>query len=238
MEATNNMSALIERNRERQQQISESKKPQLLSRSTLTRLNNLREQYRTLDSFLVACNPSEQEKYVGDPLEVLNSELPTMTELCLAYGDDASVAWLIPEILSVSEFCGCKDKFTGEQLEATARLIAKGHHNLTVSELHLFFGWLKLGKYGRFYGSLDPMVITEALCEFIKWRNRSLADIEWNKQANKTWDSYDHWKAEEEKRKAWAKQLCKPKGKGIGFTPRSEKTKVNAVGDIMRDMAK
>ena len=131
-----------------------------------------------------------------------------------------------------------RQKITDQQIKELSRLIEAEYGYLTVPEFMLFFHRFKAGKYGEFYGNVDPMVITESLCEFIKWRNKLLADIELNKQTCKTWDSYDHWKSEEEKRKAWAKQLFEKKSKGIGFTSRSDKTKVNSIGDIMRDMAK
>lgn len=35
----------------------------------------------------------------------------------------------------------------------------------------LFFHRFKAGRYGRFYGSVDPLVITTALREFLRDRN-------------------------------------------------------------------
>ena len=49
---------------------------------------------------------------------------------------------------------------------------------MKLPELMLFFQQFKAGKYGRFYGSVDPMVITTALQEFLRFRAERLAVIE------------------------------------------------------------
>lgn len=49
-----------------------------------------------------------------------------------------------------------------------------GSPELKVSELLLFFHWLKCGRYGRFYGMVDALFITSALLAFMDERK---ADI-------------------------------------------------------------
>ena len=88
-------------------------------------------------------------------------------------------------MLTVSEFCGCKDKFSEEQMDETAGLVSTAYPWLKVSELLLFFGWFKLGRYGKFYGCLDPMVITTALQEFLQERNTYLAKIDQQERERK-----------------------------------------------------
>lgn len=46
----------------------------------------------------------------------------------------------------------------------------------------LFFWWFKAGRYGRFYGAVDAMVITTALRQFLKDRRDNLARIENERQ--------------------------------------------------------
>lgn len=100
-------------------------------------------------------------------MQAFKHDAPTLGILNTAFGTETANAWLIPELVAVSEFCGCRDKLTDGQLEETARIITASYPWLKVSELLLFFGWLKQGKYGRFYGCLDPMVITTSLQDFI-----------------------------------------------------------------------
>ena len=42
----------------------------------------------------------------------------------------------------------------------------------------LFFHRFKSGRYGKFYGKVDPLVITCSLREFVKERNNSLDHYE------------------------------------------------------------
>lgn len=68
------------------------------------------------------------------------------------------------------EFCGCKEKLTGNALKECAVIIAQQYHYLKTSELMLFFYKFKAGEYGRFYGSVDPLIIVQALKEFTRDR--------------------------------------------------------------------
>jgi hypothetical protein len=59
-----------------------------------------------------------------------------------------------------------------KQAEFLAEVIANEYYFLKASELLLFFYNFKTGKYGRFYGVVDPMRIMEALGEFKDERDR------------------------------------------------------------------
>ena len=119
----------------------------------------LRQKYGDAGNFLARCNPSFQNYYTGNPILAFKHDTPTLALVNQTFGKEIANAWLVPEIVKVSEFCGCKDKFTDEQLEDTVTLIASA------------YPWLKLGRYGKFYGCLDPMVITTALQDFIRERS-------------------------------------------------------------------
>ena len=76
---------------------------------------------------------------------------------------------------------------------------------LKISELMLFFHWFKSGKFGRFYGSVDPLVITTSLRDFMKERVRVIEKYEQEQRE----------KAEEESRKrkiSW-EEYCKIEGR-------------------------
>lgn len=115
---------------------------------------------------------------------------PTLGQINAAYGANTSAAWMIPFLWKVSEFCGCKEKFTNDQMEDLAYLIAREYHWLKVTELMLFFWWMKSGRYGKFYGSVDPMVITTALRSFVKDRNDIIARHDAETQEKK----FSEWK--------------------------------------------
>ncbi len=111
---------------------------------------------------------------------------------------------MIPMLFDVSEFCGCKEKITPKQIDQLADIITLDYGYLKVTEVMLFFWWFKGGRYGKFYGSVDPMVITTALREFVKDRNVLIArkesedeerrQAEWKKNAI----TYEQWRARHE----------------------------------------
>lgn len=97
-------------------------------------------------------------------------DYPTLTDICLTYGKTFAEQWLYPQITDLSIFTGAKNLDSG-QVENLAAIIAAEYRHLKVTELLLFFYLFKTGRYGRFYGSVDPMVITCALRDFVKERN-------------------------------------------------------------------
>jgi hypothetical protein len=118
----------------------------------------------------MAYSPAAQRTLCSDKQLCLFGNFPTLADINKEYGTQTSVAWLIPQLLDLSEFCGCKDKLQGESLEECAWLIAQNYFFLKVSEVMLFFNYFKQGKYGRFYGSVDPLVIMTSFQDFIRER--------------------------------------------------------------------
>jgi len=76
------------------------------------------------------------------------------------------IEWLALQLLDLSEYCGCKNKLSKEQLRQCSMTIVHTYPHFKISELMLFFQWFKAAKYGEFYGSVDPMRITSALRSF------------------------------------------------------------------------
>lgn len=124
---------------------------------------------------------------------------PTLNMLNITYGSQTAAMWLVPQLYNLSEYCGCKDKLQGKPLEECASVIAVEFGYLSVTELMLFFHRFKSGRYGRFYGSVDPLVITTSIRDFLKERlfayeqheqeERDLRHAEERKNAI-TWEEY------------------------------------------------
>lgn len=110
---------------------------------------------------------NEQDAYMG--------QYPTLNQLDELCERRTSVAWLIPQLVNLSEYCGCKDKMTIGMIEECASVIAAMFGYLKISELMLFFFLFKGGKYGKFYGAIDPLTITCALNSFINKRAEDLS---------------------------------------------------------------
>lgn len=163
--------------------MQESRELQSISRDSSALA--LRQKYGSVGNFLVKCNPSFQSYYTDKPIMAFQHDAPSLGLLRYTFGDNAPVSWLYAEIQTVSEFCGCRDKLSDEQMDETALLISTAYPWLKVTELLLFFGWFKLGRYGKFYGCLDPMVITTSLQDFLVERSNYLAKIEQQERERK-----------------------------------------------------
>lgn len=121
-------------------------------------------------NFLTTYTPDLQMKICEDRDLCFFGQFPTLATINRQFGKGIAAVWLIPQIANLSEFCGCKNKITDRQIEECATIIAQQYYYLKVSELMLFFYDFKAGKYGKFYGNVDPMAITCALRDFVKDR--------------------------------------------------------------------
>lgn len=126
--------------------------------------------YGGRDAFLKTFNPDYQRKICDSQDLCFFGDYPTITDTRLAYGKNAPVMWLVPQLYNLSEYCGCRDKLQGKPLEECAFVISTEFRYLKISELMLFFYRFKTGRYGRFYGSVDPLIITESLRKFCEER--------------------------------------------------------------------
>lgn len=146
--------------------------------------------YGTREQFMQKMSPRYQPYAAQNPERSYFGDAPTLAVVNRTYGDNTAVMWLIPQLNNVSRFCGCKERLTDEVTEELARSIAAEYYYLKTSELMLFLQWFKMGHYGRFYGAVDPLVITTALQDFILDRRTA-----YTKQA---------MEEERRKREAWA----------------------------------
>lgn len=98
-------------------------------------------------------------------------DYPTLDSLSARFDNKFPVAWLMAHLHDLSEFCGCKNKLSGYALQQCAGVIAKEFRFLKISEMMLFFLRFKSGRYGKFYGAVDPLVITTSLQDFVNERS-------------------------------------------------------------------
>lgn len=130
--------------------------------------------------FLLTFNPSNQAKFCETPEHcILSEKAPTLAQIRKVYGDGTPQAWLVPQLTDLTVFCGCKGKLEDMQYYELANIICQEFFWLKNTELMLFFWWFKTGKYGQFYGTVDPMLIMTKLRVFIRDdRNRILEEDE------------------------------------------------------------
>lgn len=163
----------------------------------------LESRYGNRESFLRLFNPNHQHELCNSEDDCFFGDYPSLFCLGVGYGDNAPVMWLIPQLYNLSEFCGCREKLQGAPLEECARLISMEFSFLKVSELMLFFHRFKAGLYGRFYGSIDPLLLMTALRSFL--RDRAYA-IDRKEQEER-----EHQREEERKRSISWNEYCRIK---------------------------
>lgn len=152
----------------------------------------IRSKYGGREDFLKRVNPATQMAFARRPELAVSGDYPSLAELNAAYGRDMDVAWLALEVNDVATFTGARGLSEGQQ-EQLARMIAVEQGDMKVTELLLFFHRFKAGRYGRFYGNVDPMVVTTALQEFLKERRELMertADeraTQWRQWAEGQW---------------------------------------------------
>lgn len=134
--------------------------PALRQRTTL-----VRQRYGSREQFLETFNPMLQISCARHADRAYFGDAPTLGLLRKTYGDNMATMWLMPQLYDLCEFTSVK-KINEHQALYLAEIIANEYGYFKVTEFLLFFYLFKTGKYGRFYGSADPMVIMEALKAF------------------------------------------------------------------------
>ena len=149
------------------QQRQEHRTQQVLLLALQQKSKELVSTYGNRESFLTTFNPDVQREICGNTDVCFFGGAPTLTLLNNAYGEKTAAMWLVPQLYNLSEYCGCRDKLSANQLKECASVIATEFAFLSVTELMLFFHRFKAARYGRFYGTVDPLIITESLRKFL-----------------------------------------------------------------------
>ena len=158
----------------------------------------VRQRFGTEESFLTKVNPDTQVFFGKEANKAIMGDYPTLNDLNKAYGEGFAADWLIPQLYDLSTHTGAKN-LTERQQESLAVLIATEYRHLKVTELLLFFYRFKAGHYGHFYGTVDPMVITCALRDFVAERNSLITACEQRRleqlseQRRQTAITYEQW---------------------------------------------
>lgn len=105
-------------------------------------------------------------------------QCPTLVDIRRIWGNQCSETWVEIQLRDLAEFSGAREKPNLLQLEEAARMICEEFYYLKLSELMLFFARYKTGHYGKFYGTVDLMAITETLQAFKLWRFQEINRIE------------------------------------------------------------
>ena len=160
-----------------------------LTRQQESRITRTRCLFSTPEQLMAKASPDAQKAFAQKPERAVTGDYPTLTDLRLTYGRNAAEQWMYVQIADMTVYTGARN-LNKRQQEQLADGICAEYHWLKITEVLLFFHRFKMGRYGRFYGSVDPMVVTCALRQFIAERNEILAQYE-QQQREKRQREYD-----------------------------------------------
>lgn len=147
-------------------------------------------------NLLTLFNPTKQIEYTLDVKRAYCGHAPALSGVKEAYGGGTARSWLFVQISDLMEFSGCKGKLSVKQIEELANIILTEYGYLKLTEMMDFFRKFKAGNYGKFYGTVDPMVITCALVEFKRERETILSRLEQQEREKTKWSDpeYISWR--------------------------------------------
>lgn len=186
---------------------SEQEHTPQLSPTLQQKMKLVKEQFGDKTMFLTEFNPMAQIKAVKNSDRAFFGKAPTLTLVGHTYGENTPVMWLLAQLFDLCEFTGVK-KMDEQQAQYLAEVISFEYSFLKVTELMVFFHRFKMGEYGRFYGSVDPMLILTALKEFLG--QREIEIIRHESELRKK-EEVEHAKtvvSQEE----WCRSYCKKNG--------------------------
>ena len=140
------------------------------------------EKYGNKMHFLELFNPDMQYKYCSNLERCYTGKAPTLSVVAEAFGENVATSWIAIMLRDLSEFAGCKDKLSTSQIDHLERLIMLNFSYMKVTGLMHFFVMFKSGKFGKFYGAVDGLVIMDALQDFAKMRNEFIHEMETRRQ--------------------------------------------------------
>lgn len=116
-------------------------------------------------------SPDKQAKYAVQRERCFTGKAPTIFELSKIHGEHVAESWVQIQLRDLNEFTGVTNKMSAEQLETLANSILYYYRGLKLTEVMLFLQMFKMGEFGKFYGVVDPLVISTALREFWDYRS-------------------------------------------------------------------
>lgn len=115
---------------------------------------------------------------VTDLSRIYDGRSPTLRLMREAYGLTEAVSWVKIQLLALSRFANVSEGLTEENVNILAHLILGNYDYLRLSEFMYFIGRVMMGKYGYFYGAVDPMRIMSFLNQFLSERLADISQLE------------------------------------------------------------
>lgn len=145
-----------------------------------TQIACLTKKYSTGNALAIVFNPQAGARLPNNIEKVYESDAPTIGLVADAYGRNSALDWINTQLHSVDLFTQVKNDLCEDARKELAELILSQYGFLKLPEFMLFVARFKLGLYGKFYGSFDPIAFCEAIKKFRTDRNMELERIRIN----------------------------------------------------------
>lgn len=154
----------------------------------------VRRKYGGAENFLATFNPDLQIVIAANVERAFTGNSPSLTVVKHSYSEQVLIVWILAQLENINDFCGVLNKMTIAQMENLARIIVVEYHYFKISELMLFFYRFKCGKYGQFYGVIDPQKLISAIQVFASDRISETRSIETRRQQEELNRMRDEWR--------------------------------------------
>lgn len=151
------------------------------------------ERYKDAKGVLSSFTPDMQFELrrLGDDY-IFAGPAPTLAAFAEAFGRGAAESWTMIQLENLAQMAGSRAKPSPALIEETAKVIQSEFGFLRLTELMFFFLTVKSGEYGKSYGVLDPLTLTDGLRRFLTRRERAISAI---------YDKRERLRQEEEKKR-------------------------------------
>jgi hypothetical protein len=157
--------------------IGKTEKENLPSTSSQSWAIEIKKTFGDKVDFLKSFSPDKQKVICLNLEDCYNGKYPTLVRLKETYGNDVILSWLMIQINDLSEYTSTK-KIDIRQIEELAASILVSYRYMNIAQIMLFFLRFKSGEYGKFYGTVDALVIADAFSSFCLTRAREVSDFE------------------------------------------------------------
>lgn len=165
--------------------------------------NKVSKQYGTAQDFMLTFNHHIQLKVAQYPERAYLGKAPSLSAVENTYNREILITWIMAQLENINDFATTSNKLNIEQMEEIANLIVNEYYYLKATEFQLFLYRLKTGRYGIFYGGIDPLKIMASLILFAEERRNELNHIERNKKQKEDQIRRERWKQEAISRKEY-----------------------------------
>lgn len=123
--------------------------------------------------------PQYQSVVARDPDRcITDPKVPTLAIAANAYGHSGVIGWIVGQMENLNRTTGVRDKVQTEELQSVAEAVFAEYSYLKLTDIMLFMSRFKAGLYGKFYGAVDALAVTEGLAKYCAGRSKNIIRIE------------------------------------------------------------